>query len=153
MKELKVKETELSKLNKDLLQNEIRALKSQISELNTIIGKVNQNKTVLNVDTWKKLIDTNKAISELEKNTQKGITEIAKSEGIEFYETNEFYPRGESRAQKGHLAQQTAGLVFDPCRHCGDIPGRGLPRDNRRTAHGGILQGDPVGKTPGQLYR
>lgn len=90
LKELKVKETELSKLNKDLLQNEIRALKSQISELNTIIGKVNQNKTVLNVDTWKKLIDTNKAISELEKNTQKGITEIAKSEGIEFYETNEF---------------------------------------------------------------
>lgn len=90
LKELKVKETQLSKLNKDLLQNEIRALKSQISELNTIIGKVNQNKTVLNADTWKKLIDTNKAISELEKKTQKGITEIAKSEGIEFYETNEF---------------------------------------------------------------
>lgn len=89
-KELNGKITQLSKLSKDLLQNEIRALKSQIGELNTIIGKIDQNKKVLNAETWKKLIDTNKAISDLEKNTQKGISEIAASKGIEFYETDEF---------------------------------------------------------------
>lgn len=88
--ELKEKETQLSKLSKDLLQNEIRALRSQIGELKTIIDKIDQNKKVLNVETWKKLIDTNKTITELEKNTQKGISEIASSKGIEFYETDEF---------------------------------------------------------------
>jgi hypothetical protein len=89
-KELNEIITQLSKLSKDLLQNEIRALKYQIGELNTIIGKIDQNKKVLNVETWKKLFDTNKAISDLEKNTQKGISEIAASKGIEFYETDEF---------------------------------------------------------------
>lgn len=89
-KELKEKETQLSKLSKGLLQNEIRALKSQIDELKTIIGKVDQAKKSFNADTWKKLIDINKAISELEKNTKKGITEIAASKGIEFYESDEF---------------------------------------------------------------
>jgi|LSQX01.2.fsa_nt_gb ABC-type transport system involved in cytochrome c biogenesis ATPase subunit len=89
-KELKEKETQLSKLSKDLLQNEIRALRSQIGELKAIIDKIDQNKKVLNAETWKKLIDTNKTITELEKNTQKGISEIAASKGIEFYETDEF---------------------------------------------------------------
>lgn len=87
---LKEKGTQLSTLSKGLLQNEVRALKSQIGELKTIIGKIDQAKIAFNADTWKKLIDTNKAISELEKNTKKGITEIAASKGIEFYESNEF---------------------------------------------------------------
>lgn len=89
-KELEEKETQLSTLSKGLLQNEVRALKSQIGELKTIIEKIDQTKIAFNADTWKKLIDTNKAISELEKNTKKGITEIAASKGVEFYETNEF---------------------------------------------------------------
>ena len=89
-KELKEKETQLSKLSKDLLQNEIRALRSQIGELKASIDKIDQNKKALNAETWKKLIDTNKTITELEKNTQKGISEIAASKGIEFYETDEF---------------------------------------------------------------
>lgn len=89
-KELKEKEMQLSKLNISLLQNEIRALKSQIDELKTIIDKVDQAKKAFNADTWKKLIDTNKAISELEKSTKKGITEIAASKGIKFYESDEF---------------------------------------------------------------
>lgn len=89
-KELKEKETELSKLNKSLLQNEIRSLKSQITELGSIVGKVDHSKSVFNAEIWKQLIDTNKTISELEKNTQKGITEIAEAKGIEFYETDQF---------------------------------------------------------------
>lgn len=89
-KALKEKGTQLSTLSKGLLQNEVRALKSQIGELKTIIGKIDKAKIAFNANTWKKLIDTNKAISELEKNTKKGITEIAASKGIEFYETNEF---------------------------------------------------------------
>lgn len=89
-KALKEKGTQLSTLSKGLLQNEVRALKSQIGELKTIIGKIDKAKIAFNANTWKKLIVTNKAISELEKNTKKGITEIAASKGIEFYETNEF---------------------------------------------------------------
>lgn len=89
-KELSAKELELSKLNKALLENEIRSLNSQITELNTITGKVDQAKLALNTDIWKQLIELNKSISELEKNTQKGISEIASAKGIEFYETNEF---------------------------------------------------------------
>lgn len=89
-KELSAKELELSNLNKALLQNEIRALKSQITELNTITGKVAQAKLALNAEAWKQLIELNKSISELEKNTQKGISEIASAKGIDFYETNEF---------------------------------------------------------------
>jgi energy-coupling factor transporter ATP-binding protein EcfA2 len=88
--ELSKKEEELSNLNKSLLQNEIRSLNSQIKELSAIIESVDQTKSILNADTWKQLIEYNKSISELEQNTQKGISEIAASKGIEFYETNEF---------------------------------------------------------------
>ncbi|MBE0451746.1 MAG: hypothetical protein IBX70_12990 [Clostridia bacterium] len=89
-KELSVKEIELSNLNKALLQNEIRSLNYQITELNTITKKVDQAELVLNTDAWSKLIMINKSITELEKNTQKCISEIALLKGIEFYETNEF---------------------------------------------------------------
>lgn len=89
-KELQVKELDLSNLNKILLQNEIRALNYQCSELNTITERVEQAKKVLNADVWNQLKQINQSIAELEKNTQKGISEIALSKGIEFYETNEF---------------------------------------------------------------
>lgn len=89
-KELSTKELELSNLNKTLLQNKIRSLNSWITELNAILEKVDQSKSVLNADEWKQLIEINKSIAELEKNTQKGISEIAVTKGIEFYETNEF---------------------------------------------------------------
>lgn len=88
--ELSKKETELSNLNKSLLESEIRSLKSQIKELNTIIENVDQSQLIFNSVTWKKMIEYNRYIDELEKNTQKGISEIAASKGIKFYETNEF---------------------------------------------------------------
>ncbi len=89
-RELTAKELELSKLNKALLQNEIRGLNSQSTDLDDIIEKVDQAKLVLNTDKWQQLITINKSIAELEKNTQKGISAIAAAKGIEFYETNEF---------------------------------------------------------------
>lgn len=89
-KELQASDAELSKLNKSLLQNEIRALNSQIGELAAIISKIDNLESVLNDSSWKQLIATNKNISELEKSTQKGISEIAKDKGIEFYESDEF---------------------------------------------------------------
>lgn len=89
-RELTAKELELSKLNKVLLQNEIRGLNAQRTDLNGIIEKVDQVKLVLNADIWQQLITINKSIAELEKNTQKGISEIASAKEIEFYETNEF---------------------------------------------------------------
>lgn len=89
-KELQASEAELAKLNKSLLQNEIDALNLQIGELTTIISKIGNLESVLSDASWKQLIATNKNISELEKNTQKGISEIAKDKGIEFYESDEF---------------------------------------------------------------
>lgn len=89
-KELSAKELILSNLNKSLLQNEISSLNYKISELNNITGKVEQAKELFNADIWNQLITINKSIVELEKNTQKGIREIALSKGLEFYETNEF---------------------------------------------------------------
>lgn len=89
-KELSAKELDLSNLNMALLQNEIRSLNYQISELNAITGKVEEAKGVFNTDIWNQLITINQSIGELEKNTQKGISEIVSSKGIEFYDTNEF---------------------------------------------------------------
>lgn len=88
--ELKNNETQLSKLNKDLLENEMRGLKFQIDEICNIIDKIDQVKITFNADTWEKQINTNKDISELEKRTKKGIAGIAESKGIEFYESDEF---------------------------------------------------------------
>jgi len=89
-KELKAAETGLSQLNKSLLQNEIGALNSQIGELTVIINKIGNLESVLNDAAWKQLIVINKNISELEKTTQKVISEIAKDKGVEFYESDEF---------------------------------------------------------------
>ena len=89
-KELLAKESDLFKLNKALLQNEIQSLNSQKSELNVIIGKVEEAKKALNADVWSQLININQSISELEKKAQKSISNIASSKGIEFYETKEF---------------------------------------------------------------
>ena len=84
------KEEEIKSINAELLQKEIQLLKMQIAELNTINSKVEKTKEVLNAEVWKNLIDFNKSIAELEKNSQQGISEFALTKGIEFYETNEF---------------------------------------------------------------
>ncbi|MGM0580712.1 MAG: AAA family ATPase [Bacteroidota bacterium] len=89
-KDLKKKETELTKLNKSLLQNEIRSLRSQSDELSTLVNKIKSAKNILNEERWKKLIELNKRIAELEKSSQKGIKEIAEDKGIEYFETEEF---------------------------------------------------------------
>ena len=89
-KDLKKKETELSKLNKSLLQNEIRSLRAQSDELSKLVNKIKSAKNTLNAESWKKLIELNKRIAQLEKSSQKGIKEIAEDKGIEYFETEEF---------------------------------------------------------------
>lgn len=88
-KDLKKKETELSKLNKSLLQNEIRSLRAQSDELSKLINKIKAEQNTLNAESWKKLIELNKRIAELEKSAKKGIKEIAENKGIEYFETEE----------------------------------------------------------------
>lgn len=87
---LTVKEKELSNLNKVLLQTEIQAMKYQIQELNTLIGKVDNAQKILNHTSWLRLIELNKKIAELENKATTGIKEIADDRGIGFYETVEF---------------------------------------------------------------
>lgn len=67
---------DLSNLNKILLQNEIRALNYQCSELNTITERVEQAKKVLNADVWNQLKQINQSIAELEKILKKALVRL-----------------------------------------------------------------------------
>lgn len=87
---LTAKETELASLNKALLQSQIQALRSQIQELDLVIGKIQTAQTLLNDTNWQALLKINREISELENKTQTGIKEIAEERGIAFYQTAEF---------------------------------------------------------------
>jgi len=87
---LTAKEAELESLNKALLQSQIQILNDQISELDSILGKIDSAKKEFNDKTWQALLEINKEISELESKTQKGLKEIADERGIEFYQTPEF---------------------------------------------------------------
>lgn len=87
---LKAKEIELANLNKALLQSQIQALRSQIQELDLIIGKIQIAQTLLNDANWQALIELNREIAALEIKAQTGIKEIAEERGIEFYQTAEF---------------------------------------------------------------
>lgn len=88
--ELKDKETELSNLNKSLLQTEIQNLSASVLELNTIKGKIETAEKNFTKENWQALIDLNKQLSDLESKTQTGIKDIAEVNGIEFYATEQF---------------------------------------------------------------
>lgn len=88
--ELKDKETELSNLNKSLLQTEIQNLSASVLELNTIKGKIETAEKIFTKENWQALIDLNKQLSDLESKTQTGIKDIAEANGIEFYATEQF---------------------------------------------------------------
>lgn len=89
-KALLVKEAELASLSKALLQSQIHILRSQITELDSIIGKIETTKTQLNDANWQTLIAINKEISDLESKTQTGLKDIADERGLKFYQTPEF---------------------------------------------------------------
>jgi energy-coupling factor transporter ATP-binding protein EcfA2 len=89
--ELIDKQTELSQLNKALLETEIQNLNSSFTELGSIITKIQTSQTNFTSLDWQKLIDLNKSIATLESLTKTGIKEIAESNGIEFYETPQFH--------------------------------------------------------------
>jgi ABC-type multidrug transport system ATPase subunit len=88
--ELIDKQTELSQLNKALLETEIQNLNSSYTELGSIITKIQTSQTNFTSLDWQKLIDLNKSITTLESQTKTGIKEIAESNGIVFYETPQF---------------------------------------------------------------
>jgi energy-coupling factor transporter ATP-binding protein EcfA2 len=87
---LKKKTAELAGLNSALLQAEILALRSQVSELNSLIEKIEVAESLLSQTNWQALIDLNKKIAELEGKTQTGIKDIAEQKGIKFYDSEEF---------------------------------------------------------------
>ena len=74
--ELIDKQTELSQFNKALLQTEIQNLNSSVTELGTIISKIQNSQTKFTSANWQKLIDLNKDIANLESKTKTGIKEI-----------------------------------------------------------------------------
>ena len=84
------KEAELANLNKTLMQSEIQAMRSQIQEIDSLIGKIQNAQNTLNLGNWQLLIKYNREIGELESRTQTGIKDIAEQRGIEFYQSAEF---------------------------------------------------------------
>jgi energy-coupling factor transporter ATP-binding protein EcfA2 len=89
-KELTAKQSELANLNKALLQTQIQKMRGEVSELETLIGKIQTAQTQFTATNWQALINFNNQIAELESKTQTGIKDIAEQNGIEFYETEEF---------------------------------------------------------------
>lgn len=87
---LKDKELELSNLNKSLIQTEIHNLASSRTELDNLVGKIQEAQTRFTTDSWQALISLNSQIAILENTAQKGIKEIAQTNGIQFYNTAEF---------------------------------------------------------------
>lgn len=88
--ELIDKHTELSQLNKALLITEIQNINNSVTELETLISKIQFSKKTFDSVSWQQLINLNKEIVKLESTTKTGIKEIAESNGIEFYETQQF---------------------------------------------------------------
>jgi hypothetical protein len=84
------KNTELESLNKALFQSQIQTLRSQIQELDTVIGKIKRAQTLLNDANLQALLKINQEIAALENKTQTGIKQIAGERGITFYQTAEF---------------------------------------------------------------
>lgn len=89
-KELDDTETELVNLNKTILQRDIQSISASFDELSTIVTKIEKLEKTLNVVEWDLLKNRNKEILELENQANKGIKEIAETNGIEFYQTPEF---------------------------------------------------------------
>lgn len=88
--DIPLKEKELKELNKSLLENELKTLSSQITELNTISNKIKAIELSFNLETLKSIKEFNEKINKLEQTSQTGIKDIAEKNGIEFYETKEF---------------------------------------------------------------
>lgn len=88
--ELKDQEIALSTLNKAFLQMKIENTAASILEIEELLTEVQTAKNHLNPTNWKALIDFNSEISKLESKTKTVIKEIAKTNGIDFYKTQQF---------------------------------------------------------------
>lgn len=89
-KELTNTEIELQNLNIAILQRDIQSITTSINELSNVITKIENAQSILNITEWNLAIQRNKKVSELESKANKGIKEVAKINGIEFYQTLEF---------------------------------------------------------------
>lgn len=87
---LSINEAKLVSLNKELIQSQIQTSRSQIAELDSIIGKIETAKTQLNDSNWQEFLAINKEISNLESKTQTELKDIVNERGIQFYQTPEF---------------------------------------------------------------
>lgn len=88
--DLKKAETDLTKLNKPLIETKIQTLNQQKTELNLVQGKIEDIEKVLTPETWNEVIRLKGLIKKLEGRTKIGIKEIADKNGVKFYESPEF---------------------------------------------------------------
>ena len=89
-KEIEIKEEELKRLNKTLLETELKNFTLQISELNEFIANLESVKKKINSSIFENFVNTKKKIIELNKKSKLGIKDIAESNGVDFYQTKEF---------------------------------------------------------------
>lgn len=88
--ELTKKEDELKKLNKSTLEANIKDIKLILSELIVIIAKVKHIESNFTKNDWDNIIKYNNALKVLRAKTQKGIAGLAKTNGLEQFDTVEF---------------------------------------------------------------
>jgi len=77
-------------LNKKLLETNITSLQQQLNELNTIKTQTESARDNFPASDWQTMGGQLATIEELRQKEQKGLKDIAKERGIEFYESKEF---------------------------------------------------------------
>lgn len=83
-------EIEKHNLNTTLLQEEIRSLLNQLRELNAINERISDYQNTFSSSDWPKMASHLSKIKELKQTEQKGLAEIAKERGVEFFDSSEF---------------------------------------------------------------
>jgi energy-coupling factor transporter ATP-binding protein EcfA2 len=89
-KQLATLENEHASMTKELLEKEIKDLKSQSSELIDIKQKIENSKLTFAETQWKELLQTSKEIKTLREKGYGSLEELAKEKGIELYGKIEF---------------------------------------------------------------
>jgi hypothetical protein len=89
-KEIELKEEELKRLNRTLLETEIKNLNLQFFELDEFICNIESINKKIDTSIFKNFVNIKRKIIELKEKAQLGIKDIAETNGIEFYQTTEF---------------------------------------------------------------
>lgn len=112
------KEKDLAGLNQELLNTQISNLNSQITELEILVAKIKTTQLNFNQTEWDALIKINEDILTLQGKTKLGLKEIALTNGILLYESEQFKDFLTSADNYINLLEQPYPNEGDKCAYC-----------------------------------